>query len=414
MPKLQEGIYYDRGQKPAQCFSIIFLRAQTDATAPQVAELFGKLWQTYQDLKRGVVADLPGVELPPSGLTVLVGYGPKAFSLPQANRTLPQALQARNQFRSSLQGGGNPILVGSQLRYLQGLSKNLATEEIAVQFIGDTPLSVNRPILETWKILQDNTDPATGTATLSLSGIFTGFNREDGRSWIDFHDGISNLKSGNPRLQVVEIKPQTAGGDDWTIGGTYLTFLRLQVDLPVWRKLSRLDQELLVGRDKLTGCPITSLNPAGNPISETGCPFVGTKDILASGNEDFREPPQAVSDQIKQSHVQRANQLKSGNLSDPDSLRIFRQGYEFLETSANGWSFGLNFVSFQDTPARVIQMLSRTSWLKDVNFGGDPNTQPPGTSGLLSVEAAGIYLVPPVVETEKFPGESIFLRATNS
>jgi len=53
-------------------------------------------------------------------------------------------------------------------------------------------------------------------------------------------------------------------------------------------------------------------------------------------------------------------------------------------------------------------MLTQQSWLGDINFGGDPKNQLAGMDQLLSVRAAAIFLVPPVVEDELFPGARIF------
>jgi hypothetical protein len=64
---------------------------------------------------------------------------------------------------------------------------------------------------------------------------------------------------------------------------------------------------------------------------------------------------------------------------------------------------GLNFVSFQDTPARLLRMLTAGGWLGGVNFGGDQQRRPELAS-LLTAYAAAIYFVPPVHAAEAFPG----------
>jgi len=56
--------------------------------------------------------------------------------------------------------GGGPLLIGSGLRYGDDVKINPATEEIAVQFIAETQLAVNRAVVETWKALQEMIDPA--------------------------------------------------------------------------------------------------------------------------------------------------------------------------------------------------------------------------------------------------------------
>lgn len=406
--KLQEGIYYAPGVRPGKFFNILFLRAAPGFNARQVGEAFGKLWQIYQDLKKGKLTDLPGQIVPAGDLTVLVGYGLNLFKLPEIRRQLPRGLEDFGAFRSPLPTGGGSLLTGSGLGYGDDVKINPATEEIAVQFIAETQLAGNRAVVETWKALQDMSDQATGLAPLLLTASYNGFQRDDGRSWIDFHDGISNMKSSE-REGAIVIKPRPPE-EQWIEGGTYLAFMRLTVDLTDWRKLNRQQQELLVGRDKLTGCPLVSLDSAGNPQTQTGCPVTGRMNVVSPGNETFFEPGTVNETILKQSHVQRANQhLKP--VRDRNSLRIFRQGYEFLESldSVPGFCTGLNFVSFQDTPERLFRMLIQQSWLGKTNFGGDPQNQLPGMDKLLSLRASGIFLVPPVVEGELFPGASILI-----
>lgn len=404
---LQEGIYHAPGVTPGKFFNILFLRALPGLSGRQVGEAFGKLWQMYQDLKNGKSVDLPGHPFCAGDLTVLVGYGANVFKLPNIQHQLPSHIKKFGAFRSPLPTGGGPLLIGSGLRYADDVKTNPATEEIAVQFIAETQLAANRAVVETWKALQSMSDPAIGAAPLLLTGFYSGFQRDDGRSWIDFHDGISNMESSK-REGAITIKPRPPE-EKWIEGGTYLAFLRIAVDLTVWQKLNRQQQELLVGRDKLTGCPLVSLDSAGNPVIKTGCPVTGRKDVSSPGNEAFFEPDDVNDAVLKQSHVQRANHHQEPE-NDHSTLRIFRQGYEFLEPldSAPGFRTGLNFVSFQDTPERLLRMLTSETWLGDTNFGGDPKNQLPGMDKFLSLRAAAIFLVPPVVEDELFPGASIF------
>ena len=70
---------------------------------------------------------------------------------------------------------------------------------------------------------------------------------------------------------------------------------------------------------------------------------------------------------------------------------------------APGFRAGLNFVSFQDTPGRLLRMLTAGGWLGGVTFGGD-EARLPELASLLSVYGAGIYFAPPVVAGEAFPG----------
>ncbi|MBW4495645.1 MAG: Dyp-type peroxidase [Oscillatoria princeps RMCB-10] len=408
---LQEGIYHAPGVRPGKFFTILFLRAGRGCSASQVGEAFKTLWEMYQALKRGEVRDLPEHPVPNGDLTVLVGYGPNVFKLPDVRRPLPPDLGTQNQFRSPRPTGGGRLLAASGLSYADDARTNPATEEIAVQFIAETELAVNRAVVETWKVLQDMTDPETGSSPLLLTSFYSGFQRDDERSWIDFHDGISNLKSSE-REKAIAIKPSNVPEAQWTEGGTYLAFLRLGVDLTIWRRLNRQEQERMVGRDKLSGCPLASLDSEGEPVAVSGCPFAGTREIREPANEAFREAPAVSLDSpLNKSHIHRANQNKKEDAGSRNSLRIFRQGYEFLEPvdSAPGFRTGLNFVSFQDTPERLFRMLTSEGWLGSTNFGGDSKNQLPGMDRLLSVRAAAVFLVPPAVEGEVFPGASILM-----
>jgi deferrochelatase/peroxidase EfeB len=405
---LQEGIYAGPGRTPGDAFAIVFLRAERSAGAGDLHETLVELSTMLRDLTRGRVRALPGHPVPSADLTALFGYGPKVFAVEGVRRALPERLGPRYRFRSPVPTGGGVLLAGSGLAYASDITRNDATEELCLQFVAGSTLAVSRAVVETWKLLRARRDPATGAAALEIAGLYTGFQREDRRSWIDFHDGVSNLRSSD-RERVVSIGGGDAGADAWTLGGTYLAFLRVAVELSVWEDLGRPAQELLVGRDKLTGSPLVGRDAEGRPLPDPRCPVAGTAEVTDPGNEDFREPDDTDDPVVAASHVQRANRFKSAPPEQPNSLRIFRQGFEFLEPApvAPGFRVGLNFVSFQDTPDRLLRMLTQDGWLGGVSFGGSPQAPEPAAPHLLSVRAGGIYLVPPVVEGEAYPGAGI-------
>ena len=199
----------------------------------------------YAGLKAGRLRDLEGVALPADGGPHGVPARLRAQRVRARRRgaARPRGLGDEYLFRSAEPGGGGPLLRGSGLSYAPDVRANMATEHFCVQVIADSKLATDRAVVETWKALADMAAPA-----LSVTTFYLGFQRNDRRSWIDFHDGLSNLRSED-REAVIAI---ASGGDEgWAVGGTYLAFLRLAVDLVGWRRLSRVDQELAVGRDKL-------------------------------------------------------------------------------------------------------------------------------------------------------------------
>ncbi len=395
---LQEGIYHAPGRRPGRHFALMFLRVAPEMSASGAAAALGDVWGMLQGLKAGLVRDLDGVMVPvqDDAMTVLLGFGRNAFELEGIALERPRGLADEYLFRSAAAGGGGPLLRGSGLSYAPDVRANMATEAFCVQVIAESKLAVDRAVVETWKALADAETPA-----LELTTFYLGNQRNDRRSWIDFHDGLSNLRSED-RESVIAIGPGT--DEAWAAGGTYLAFLRLAVDLVGWRRLSRADQELAVGRDKLSGCPVVGVGEGDVPRTDPGCPVAGTQIHETPNDAPFAEPPEVDDPVVRASHVQRANH-HIRPASDFGSRRIFRQGYEFLEWADGppGFRAGLNFVSFQDTPSRLLKMLTQGGWLGGANFGGDEEGHPELAS-LLGVYGAGVYFVPPLVAGEPFPG----------
>ncbi len=409
---LQEGIFYQQGSTPGKHWGLLFIRVKSDANAEEIYKALNPLWSILQKLKTGAINDLPTITLPtpPSGLQVTIGYGKNIFARTGIKKKLPGEITQAN-FRPPLATGGGKVLLASGLSYAETITKNPATEDIALQFISDSELLTYRCYMESYKFIAGEKD--NELFPFELVKFYSGFQREDRRSWIDFHDGISNLKSGDERLDAIRIKENNTEGEQWTIGGTFLAFMRIEVNIDTWIKLDRITQELLVGRDKLSGCPLENI-VNNRPVTVSKCPFAGTASIIDQAsngeypNKDFFETPKTSDALVLTSHVQRANHHREP-ISHRDSLRIFRQGYEFFEVSDNNpkVKIGLNFVSFQDTPERLIRILTQDTWLGGVNFGGSDNNQTIDNS-ILKIWGAGIYILPPANDMNKIPGYELF------
>lgn len=340
-------------------------------------------------------------------LSVLMGYGPKFFEIDGLKKKKPSYLNEQYLFQEP-KLGGDPILPGVGLRYANDVTSNdISKDHFVFQFIGDTQLSTNRPIVETWKLLK-KIDTDGSSAPMVMRSFFTGFNRPDGRGWLGFHDGVSNIKSSE-RLKKIQIDSRCIDqGDYWTALGTYMAFLRVTINLTVWESISVQEQERIVGRNKSTGCPLIRIDNRGNNIFAGGCPVSGTSEIIEKGNERFRDyGPSYGSRSAYPSATAGAETSHVGRMrSVPD--QIFRQGFEFLEAVNNYpfFSVGLNFVSFQSGTDKILRIMKHG--FERVNFGGDPMKVTPGSEEILSVRAAGIFLVPPFNRGEDFPGDTIF------
>ena len=173
------------------------------------------------------------------------------------------------------------------------------------------------------------------------------------------------------------------------------------------RALERSDQELIVGRDKLTGSPLiaTERDAEGRarPVAAPPLPAEPSDAELA----DHHDPPQATDPLIEASHLHRANQSRASPHATA-AWRMFRQGYDFLESIGPGGPvLGLNFVSFQADLAALQHVLHLPGWLADVNFGGPARRGPgdPPSPALISLVAGALFAVPPVAEP--FPGAGL-------
>ena len=237
-----------------------------------------------------------------------------------------------------------------------------------------------------------------------------------------FHDGISNIKSNERKPVIVIGNTPTSSSEDWTTNGTYLTFMRISIDIVKWNKLSVEEQEILVGRDKFSGCPIIGVDKNNKPIKDKRCPVPGTVEVTDKGNEGFREHPQydvqknlqGVSDNVLlHSHVGSTRKAVDIPAWKKESFRIFRQGFEFLEPSdtSPGFRAGLNFVSFQNTPERMMGSLK--DWQTQNGYRQGVKTLSHSMNQYLFVRAAGIFFVPPIKAGDVFPGSNIFLDSND-
>jgi deferrochelatase/peroxidase EfeB len=292
--QLQKGIFYLKEPKIGESCYIVFLRMRKGCTASEIGNLLLQLWGMLKDLEKGKVKDLEGVDdrhLYPGNLSVLIGYGPEIFSVKQLRRKKPNALSDQVSFKDPNLEGGGPIINGSTISYSKDITINHATSEsIVLQFIGDNEFVTSRAAVETWKLLSSLRN-SEGYEILYVSKIYAGFQRQDKRSWLGFHDGVSNLPS-NIRLQVIAIDEKQQDVEEmWTTSGTYMGFLRTEIDLQGWNDLKPIDQSKIIGRDKVTGCPLIGVDKNGKPIKDNRCPIRGTFEVIEAGNEMFREHP---------------------------------------------------------------------------------------------------------------------------
>ena len=199
--------------------------------------------------------------------------------------------------------------------------------------------------------------------------------------------------------------------------------MRIEVNLELWNELNMTKQELIIGRDKLYGRPIMGIDKYGNPLT---IKKIDSAQKIVKYNKKYHDHPNYFKDPqisrniknkidltksfniLNQSHIGRTRHFDDIKSKLIPSRRIYRQGFEFIEAVNNNSSkpirVGLNFLSFQNDPARLLFILTDPNWMGNSSFGGD--SQFKKSNKLLCIHACGIFFVPPL--EKPFPGSSIF------
>lgn len=393
--RIQPGVFFAAGERPPSCWRLLLIDFRAGAAPQRAGAALERILNVLADLRGGRVRDLEGQ--PPKDAEATAGQFADLTALLAVGRALFDA----DRHDPPLTRSQRPDYVAylPRGRALAGLPWAVAERpgeaDIALQLTANCEAAVNCAAVEVWKLITDEALP------LTIAASFSGFSRPDRRGWLDFHDGVSNLEA-DQRLAAIEALPDPA----WMGGGTYLAFLRLGIDLATWRSLAPPEQELLVGRDKLSGAALRATRSDAR-----GARVPVTPEPPEAGDElDWVDPPQTTDPLLEASHIHRANQSRA-SADAPGAWRMFRQGYDFLETlGPEAPLAGLNFVSFQRDLSVVQHVLHLPGWLGGVDFGGlaGDDRANPVDHGLVTVRAGGLYAVPP--REAPFPGATLFAR----
>jgi Dyp-type peroxidase family len=388
--RIQPGIHVQSGTTPQPAYRLLLLNTGRGATPTGVSRGLHSLLAMLNHLQKGRLPELAGESATTraaakrqlESLDVLIGYGRRLFDKKAHRPALTSA--ERPEFLSYLADDG-PF---PTLRWAPERSN--AEADFAIQLTASNNAAVTSAAVEVWKLISDQRLP------LKLAASFDGFGRSDGRGWLGFHDGVSNMPA-DQRLHAI-----TAAADPtWMTGGTYMAYLRLPVDLTAWRSLSRTEQELSVGRNKLSGAALVRARSESGQLRPIAA-RAPSSDASATELARWRDPPQTSDPILETAHIARANQTRASPLA-PGAWRILRQGYDYFESVGEDVRVGLNFVSFQRDLRVLQQVLHQPDWLGDANFGGAVLAS---DTPLISVAAGGFYAIPP--RGKPFPGAEIF------
>ena len=275
------------------------------------------------------------LDLPASGLTITVGFGPSLFDdrFGLADRR-PAELEPLPRFAGD------------------ALVATASGGDLCIQACADDPQVAVHAIRNLSRI-------AFGRATIRWSQL--GFGRTSStstaqatpRNLFGFKDGTANIKA--EERQAVEDHVWVQADDDvpeWFVGGSYLVTRTIRMIIETWDRTRLEEQERVIGRDKGAGAPLSG----GTEFSPIDFSAVG-----AAGQK-------LVDDD---SHVRLAHAAQNGG------VQLLRRGYNYVNgnDALGRLDAGLFFISYQRSPQQFVtvqQSLARDAlneYIKHVGSG---------------------------------------------
>ncbi|MCA2215566.1 iron uptake transporter deferrochelatase/peroxidase subunit [Jidongwangia harbinensis] len=291
------------------------------------------------------------IGLPPSGLTVTVGFGPTLFR------------DAAGSDRFGL-AALRPAALADLPRFPgDALDPAISGGDLCVQACANDPQVAVHAIRNLARI---------GMGVVSVRWSQLGFGRTSSttrdqatpRNLFGFKDGTKNLKAEETDRLRDHLWVQPGDGPDWMTGGSYLVSRKIRMLIETWDRSPLAEQETIVGRRKGSGAPLGKQDEFDEP------------DFAAVGADG--EPLLATTSHVRLAHPSHNN-----------GARMLRRGYNFVDGSdgLGRLNAGLFFLAYQRDPRTgfvpVQRSLARSDemneYLRHVSSG--LFACPPGLSG---------------------------------
>jgi deferrochelatase/peroxidase EfeB len=233
-------------------------------------------------------------------------------------------------------------------------------------------IAIARSIAHTW------VDPR-----LRVRWMEQGFCRPDTREFLKFEDGTDNIRNNTDDHTLDRLTFVHKGDDlEWCTNGSYLVYRKVRENLPVWESLDRRAKEQAIGREEISGMPLTDQSEPNDP----------------------RQPvwhyPRHSGEAPYTAHIRKVQPRRPGpdftGIHDLDR-RFLRRPYPFFEgLDANGdVSVGLHFIAFmrniRDQFEWAVQMWQTNPDFPEPHSGMDTMY----AQGILSNVGGGYYFCPP-------------------
>ncbi|MBE1489503.1 iron uptake transporter deferrochelatase/peroxidase subunit [Plantactinospora soyae] len=253
--------------------------------------------------------------LPPSQLTLTIGFGPSLF----------RDAHGRDRFGLA---DRRPAALAALPRFPgDALRPEISGGDLCVQACANDPQVAVHAIRNLARL---------GMGVVSVRWSQLGFGRTSStsrdqatpRNLFGFKDGTANVKAEDDDL-AEQLWVQPGDGPEWMTGGSYLVTRKIRMVVETWDRTSLGEQEALIGRTKGSGAPLGR----GDEFDEL--------DLELTGPDG--EPAIA-----EQAHVRLAHP------SQHNGARLLRRGYNFVDGSdgLGRLDAGLFFIAYQRDPRR--------------------------------------------------------------
>ncbi|XVU28760.1 iron uptake transporter deferrochelatase/peroxidase subunit [Actinoplanes sp. CA-054009] len=256
--------------------------------------------------------------LPPSSLTITIGFGPSLFQRFGLAARRPAALEPLPRFTGDT------------------IDAAISGGDIAIQACANDPQVAVHAVRNLARI---------GMGTVSVRWSQLGFGRTSStatgqatpRNLFGFKDGTRNLKAEQSDLLRDHLWVQPGDGPEWMTGGSYLVTRKIRMLIETWDRSSLTEQEFIIGRAKGSGAPLGADAEFDEP------------DFTAVGADG--QPLLATTSHVRLAH--------------PDTnhgARMLRRGYNFVDGSdgLGRLNAGLFFIAYQRDPAKAFIPVQRS------------------------------------------------------
>ncbi|MCO5225899.1 MAG: Dyp-type peroxidase [Thermomicrobiales bacterium] len=291
------------------------------------------------------------LDLAPASLTVTVGLGPNVFS---------------DTFGTSEH---RPPL----LRELASLPSDrivpdLSGGDLSLQACADDPQVAYHAVRNLARVAKITGAAITRWTVLGFGRASAGKGQVTPRNLMGYKDGTRNITEPEDFDDFVWI----SDGPEWQHKGTYQVARKIQMNIENWDVDPVSDQNLIFGRFKMSGAPLT-------------------------GEDEFDTPDFEQVDENGDPVIDSLSHIKLASFEHNNGIKILRRGYNYTD-GINQYGFldaGLLFISYQNDPAN-FEILQRKL----------------GASDLLNEYIAHIgsamFFVPPAPQEGRYIAQAMF------